>query len=169
MKHNIINFSVLTKKLEKINQQKSKLFVGWTDPAIAYIASIHEYGCVIPVTQKMRGFLAKVYGIYLKKDTTQIVIPPRPHRYEIIEKNKTKWVNEFKKILLINNFDVAKSFEFMGDIMRYDYRSVIEQGDFQELSEATLHIRKINGIGGSTPLNATGEMVNKLTYEISNG
>lgn len=38
---------------------------------------IQNDGCVIPVSEKMRGFLAARYGIFLKHDTLVIVIPGR--------------------------------------------------------------------------------------------
>lgn len=41
-----------------------------------WLASIHEYGCDIPVTDKMRKYLAS-QGLHLKKSTTHIRIPER--------------------------------------------------------------------------------------------
>ena len=40
------------------------------------IAAVHEFGCTIEVTRKMRVYLHSI-GIHLKKDTTHIVIPER--------------------------------------------------------------------------------------------
>lgn len=42
----------------------------------AYLAGIHEFGCHIPVTPKMRAWLHH-NGIHLKESTTEIVIPER--------------------------------------------------------------------------------------------
>jgi len=41
------------------------------------IAKVQNDGCVIPVTDAMRGFLAARYGIYLRNETRHIYIPPR--------------------------------------------------------------------------------------------
>lgn len=41
-----------------------------------WLAGIHEYGCDIRVTEKMRGYLAS-QGLHLKKQTTHIHIPER--------------------------------------------------------------------------------------------
>lgn len=41
-----------------------------------WLASIHEYGCKIPVTDKMRAFL-HYKGIHLKPSTTVVTIPER--------------------------------------------------------------------------------------------
>ena len=41
------------------------------------IAKVQDRGQIIEVTDKMRGFLAAAYGIYLKSTTTHIHIPAR--------------------------------------------------------------------------------------------
>ena len=41
------------------------------------IAAVHEFGCTIAVTPKMRAYL-HYQGIHLKAETTHIHIPPRP-------------------------------------------------------------------------------------------
>lgn len=43
---------------------------------MAGLGAIQEFGAVIQVTDKMKGWLG-AHGLHLKKDTTQIVIPPR--------------------------------------------------------------------------------------------
>lgn len=39
------------------------------------IAYVQEHGAAIPVTEKMRGFIAYTWGIYLKRSTTHIHVP----------------------------------------------------------------------------------------------
>ena len=48
------------------------------------IAAVHENGCIIAVTPKMRAYL-HYQGIHLKKETTQIYIPPRPFLKPILQ------------------------------------------------------------------------------------
>ncbi len=43
----------------------------------ANIAAVHEFGCTIPVTSKMRAYL-HYQGIHLKSSTKYISIPARP-------------------------------------------------------------------------------------------
>lgn len=50
--------------------------LGEKDGELAYLAGIHEYGCLIKVTPAMRGYLAS-QGLHLKKTTKEIVIPER--------------------------------------------------------------------------------------------
>jgi phage gpG-like protein len=47
------------------------------DLDLAGLGAIHEFGCQIPVTDKMRGFFFHQFGINLKKSTTHIIIPSR--------------------------------------------------------------------------------------------
>ena len=46
----------------------------------AWLASIHEYGCKIPITPKMRAWLHR-NGLHVKKSTEEIVIPERAFAY----------------------------------------------------------------------------------------
>lgn len=163
-----INFGDLEKNLRYVSEQKETLFVGWLDTQMSKIAKIHEYGAIITVTDKMRGFLAAAYNIHLKASTTQIVIPPRPHRYETIQKNKDKWREYLMKLLVKNKFDIAKSLAALGKIVQQDYKSTIKAGNFKELTAATIHIRGVDGIVGTTPLNATGEFERTIQSELIN-
>lgn len=53
------------------------VFVGVKKGNEANIAAVHEFGCTIQVTPKMRAYLHH-QGIHLKASTQYIVIPPRP-------------------------------------------------------------------------------------------
>ena len=50
--------------------------VGVLEGEHAWLAAIHEYGCNIPVTPKMRAFL-HYHGLHLSKNTKVIRIPER--------------------------------------------------------------------------------------------
>lgn len=63
------------KAIQKVNNMTAK--VGYmSDGDLQMIASVHEFGARILVTDKMRGYLAS-QGMHLKKTTTHIVIPER--------------------------------------------------------------------------------------------
>lgn len=159
-------FADLEKKLNQINSQKLTLFVGWTDQEMAKIAAIQEFGASINVTPKMRGFLSASYGINLKATTSQIVIPPRAHRKQVIEKHAEEWQHVLTKTLVKTGFDINKSLDILGVIIQQDYKSIIIGGNFTKLSDATLHMRQKNNIGGSQPLYATGEMARTIESEV---
>ncbi len=57
------------------------------------VAKMQDHGAVVPVTMKMRNFLATI-GIYLNPNTTHFVIPPRyswrnTHR-DVMQRSKRK-------------------------------------------------------------------------------
>ena len=53
----------------------------------ANIAAVHEFGCTIPVTPKMRAYM-HYQGIHLKPTTQYINIPPRPFLSPIFNSNE---------------------------------------------------------------------------------
>ncbi len=66
-------------KRELLALSKMRIHVGIlgdADGDLLMIAAVHEYGCTIKVTERMRGYLHHV-GLHLKKSTDQINIPER--------------------------------------------------------------------------------------------
>jgi len=84
-------FPSMKRRLDVVNG--TGVEVGVLKGEHAWLASIHEYGCDIPVTEKMRVFL-HYQGLHLSSETTQISIPARPflapgydkHRDEVLKK-----------------------------------------------------------------------------------
>jgi hypothetical protein len=144
---------------------KSSIEIGWFDGDMPMIANVQEYGAMIPVTSKSRAFFGGRYGIHLT--TNSLVIPPRPHRQRTInEKAETQWANDLSKALKNANYSLITAFNEVGEKWENDYREVLTDGQYQELSPMTLDIRKQDGIGGDTPLVATGKMQASLTYKV---
>ena len=72
----------------------------------AQLGAIHEFGCTINVTDKMRAYLHHI-GIHLKPDTNTIVIPTRSFlRMPLLS-------NEFKEFLY-DNIGLYEGKEFFG-------------------------------------------------------
>jgi hypothetical protein len=65
-------------------------YVGIPQGEPTMVAKVQNDGAVIPVTEKMRGFLAATYGISLKKETTHIVIPARHFWDKSVKRAKEK-------------------------------------------------------------------------------
>lgn len=64
---------------------------------VANIAAVHEFGCVIKVTPKMRAYLHH-NGLHLKKSTEYIHIPPRPFLSPIFK--SPEFLNKIAEIYL---------------------------------------------------------------------
>jgi len=61
----------------EVFNDNSSVFIGVKKGKEVNIAAVHEYGCTIGVTSKMRAYL-HYHGIHLKKTTAYIHIPARP-------------------------------------------------------------------------------------------
>jgi hypothetical protein len=158
-------FDKLEIKIKNLSKQNYTVSVGWFNAEMAKIAKIQEYGAHINVTQKMRIFMLKTYGINLfGKDT--ITIPPRPHMQETKNKFIDSWKKKLATLLKRNNYDLEKSLSTLSLIMVQDYKSVFADAKFKDLSSATLHIRQIKNIGGTQPLVASGEMQRQIDGKV---
>lgn len=67
----------------------NNVFVGVKKGDEANIAAVHEFGCTIQVTPKMRAYF-HYQGIHLKASTQFIVIPPRPFLRPVLLSDKFK-------------------------------------------------------------------------------
>ena len=65
------------------------IFVGVKKGKEANIAAVHEFGCTIGVTPKMRAYLHH-QGVHLRASTQYIVIPPRPFLRPVLLGDKFK-------------------------------------------------------------------------------
>ena len=68
---------------------------------VAWYGRVHEFGAMIKVTAKMRGFLHSI-GIHLKASTSQLHIPPRPFARPALHSAMKKYPAKFRRIGLAN-------------------------------------------------------------------
>ena len=150
---------------------------------LAGLGALQEFGCQIPVTDKMRGFFRHHFGINIKSSTTYINIPARAFLGTLFSNPKTTErlmsagnitgdtafdVEYFKYKLLDNpNFveDIcialgAKAVEIIQEAF-----STGGFGEWQANSSLT-----IKNKGSAQPLVDTGRLSGAITYEVeSNG
>lgn len=153
------------KNLEEL--EKYYVVIGITaknDSKLIMIANAHEYGCDIPVTDKMRGFFAYNFDVHLKKDTKVIKIPER----SFIRSGFDKYHQEFADYgdllnQVINGNIPAKDFydiigqkgaDMIRDFLINEIRSPANSG-------LTMKIK-----GSSNPLVDTGRLANAIDYEV---
>ena len=90
------NFN-LKERLKQLDGKKVKIgIVGKSDSKLLTYAAANEYGANIKITPKMRKFLPSI-GIFVKKETTHIIIPERSYIRSTFD-NK-KYLQELKKKL----------------------------------------------------------------------
>lgn len=129
----------------------------------AWLAAIHEYGCIIQVTPKMRAWLHR-NGFHLKDSTTQIVIPERSFLRNGFDENHDKVIkmNEaaLGKCLIDGNVD--DFLESVGLMLR---DAIVDYAN--DLKTPPKHPWSLEMNPGKTnPLIISGDMINALTYEV---
>lgn len=129
----------------------------------AWLAGIHEYGCKIKVTDKMRAYLHR-QGLHLKKTTEYITIPERAFLRNGYDLNRGKVVDDAEKALpaaLDGSMDADSFLEMVGMILSScikDYAT--------SLDSPPNHPFTSNRKGSSSPLVDTGDMIDSITYEV---
>ena len=91
----------LRASIKSAKTERGTYLVGPT--VTAFYGQIHEYGGKIRVTPRMRGYLAAVHGIHLKKDTSHITIPKRPFMGPAMLAMAAKFPALFKDVPLGGN------------------------------------------------------------------
>lgn len=127
----------------------------------AWLASIHEYGCVIKVTPKMRAYLHS-QGLHLKPTTTEIRIPERSFLRNGYDKNIDD-VIDISDATLPDVMIGHLSPEQFGKLIGLQLATSIKEyaRDLREPPNSSFTIEQK---GSSNPLVDTGNMINAITY-----
>lgn len=119
----------------------------------AWLGGIHEYGCNIPVTEKMRAFLHS-QGLHLKESTTTINIPER----SFLRSGHDKCVGEVMEQVerateqvLEGNMSQQELLNWCGEQFAEEIKQYIV-----ELSSPALHPFTVERKGSSNPLVGAG-------------
>lgn len=130
----------------------------------AWLAGIHEYGCNIPVTEKMRKYLHS-QGLHLKPSTKNIHIPERSFLRTGHDTHIDEVLDKFDKILpdlVDGNMDSDELCELIGQMLRdkiVDYAT--------NLSEPAKHPFTLQRNGGKpNPLIDSGHMIGAIDFEV---
>lgn len=152
-------FPRMTKEFGKLNGKGIE--VGVLQGESQWLASIHEYGCDIPVTPKMRKYLA-AQGLRLKKSTTHIRIPERSflrtgydESRDEVAKHATMLIAEVTEgRMSANGCMQAIGMELASKIKDYA----------RDLSAPANHPFTVEHKGSSNPLVDTGDMIGGINW-----
>lgn len=126
-----------------------------------WLASIHEYGCNIPVTDKMRKYLHG-QGLHLKASTTHIKIPERSFLRTGYDENRADVCKKASKMMAdvtSGKMDAEALFKGVG----LELSSVIK--DYaRDLNSPANHPFTVEQKGSSNPLVDTGDMIGGITW-----
>lgn len=152
-------FPSMIKSLKMIDG--SAVEVGVLKGEHAWLAGIHEYGCNIEVTPKMRAWF-HYQGVHLSKNTTHIHIPERSFLRTGYDKNRDEVMNKAQRILAdvtagrmsANGFHQAVGMELSSKIKDYAV------GLGSPANSGFTTGRK----GSSNPLVDSGAMIGGITW-----
>ena len=153
------------KNLEEL--EKYYVVIGVTSKAggkLIMIANVHEYGCDIPVTDKMRGFFAYNFDVHLKKDTRVIKIPERSFIRSGFDKYHQQFADYQALLMAVIN----------GDIPAKDFYDIVGQKGADRIRDFLINEVKSPANSGltirnkksSNPLVHEGRLADAIDYEV---
>ena len=140
-----------------------KVNVGVLSGENQWLAGIHEYGCVIPVTPKMRAYLHKI-GVHLNKSTTRIVIPERSFLRAGYDQNREALTKKATMLLgdvLGGTMSMDDFFENFGT----QFREAIKEYAI-DLSDPPKKQWPTRDPAKNNPLVMSGDMIGGIEYEV---
>lgn len=129
----------------------------------SWLAGIHEYGCQIKVTPKMRAYLHHT-GLHLKPTTQYIVIPERAFLRNGFDECKDEVIADAEKLLgdvLGGTMSPNMLFEFVGLLLKSKIQEYAT-----ELDSPANHPYTIGNKGSSNPLVDSGSMIGAIDYKV---
>ena len=149
------------KTLEALSDKKIE--VGAIQGESAWLAAIHEYGCEIIVTPKMRAFL-HYQGLHLKDTTTVIKIPERSFLRKAHDEKGEQVLKQSERALgLVTSGQM--SLEQYLDMVGRDYATMIKEF-IVELDSPPNHPYTVKQKGSDNPLVSTGGLVESISYRV---
>ena len=134
-----------------------------SDITVLGIATVHEFGVEIKVTDKMRGYLHSI-GIHLKSSTRTIKIPERSFIRAGYDEEKENIIKQSEKLLekvMRLELPVDVFFNTLGEIIVGRIQEYLT-----DLRTPPLHPVTIARKGSSNPLIDTGRLRDSITYKV---
>lgn len=152
-------FPSMKRKMELIDGNGVE--VGVLQGEHAWLASIHEYGCVIRITPKMRAYLHG-QGLHLKESTKTIKIPERSFLRTGYDKARDD-VLKHARLMMADVTSGTMSAEALYKGVGLELSSAIKDYAL-ELDNPENHPFTVDRKGTSNPLVKTGDMIGSITW-----
>ena len=139
-----------------------KIKIGALDGENAWLEAIHEYGCRIKVTPKMRAYLHS-QGLHLKNSTQEIVIPERAFLRNGHDTNADRIMEQTGRA--VAQVVVGKMTpDDMLDLCGQQFVTAIKMY-MRDLKDPPNHPFTIEQKGSSNPLIDTSAMLESISYK----
>lgn len=148
----------MSARIDSINGKSVE--VGVTG-AMCWLANIHEYGCRIKVTPKMRTYLHS-QGLHLNPNTTEIIIPERSFLRNGHDENVDRVMKQTERAIgqvLGGKMTADDLLNLCGQQMATAIKKYA-----RDLHEPPNHPFTIDRKGSSNPLVDTGQMIESITW-----
>lgn len=159
------NFDEVYSKLEELFSKKINIgILGSADSEIKMIAEVNEYGMNIGVTDKMRNYLAS-QGLFLRKDTTHIVIPERSFIRGGFDKNKETISDYIIKQVgnaVEGTITIDKAFHLTGEMASGLIQKYLIDTEYPKNHRFTLEQKSPR----TNPLVDSGRLNSSIAYEV---
>ena len=163
-----INWKTKVNKIPKITRtlkalSDKQIEVGAIQGESAWLAAIHEYGCEIVVTPKMRAFL-HYQGLHLKDSTKVIKIPERSFLRKSHDEKGEEVLKKCERALGLVASGQMSLEQYMEMVGR-DYVTMIKEF-IVELDSPPNHPFTQDQKGSDNPLVSTGGLVESISYRV---
>lgn len=129
----------------------------------AWLAGIHEYGCKIKVTEKMRAYLHG-HGLHLKDSTEYVTIPERAFLRNGYDRGKDEVIDMTEMIICDVMSGHMPVDMFLGQVGEWMAEHIKDYAT--ALDSPPNHPYTTEQKGSSNPLVDTGDMIESITYEV---
>jgi hypothetical protein len=151
------------KELESLSVQIGIL--GKAGSEMLTIAGVHEFGCDIEVTPKMRGFFYYNFGIHLRPETEYIKIPERSYiRTSFDEKQGDiqKKGADLIEMVMEGQMSARSFYEMLGQTCVQTIQDFITSNSVKPKDTAFT----IKNKGSSVTLMDSGRLLGAISYEV---
>lgn len=161
----------LKRELEALGRMTIRIGIqGDEDSEVLMIASVHEFGCTIRVTPKMRAFMHHI-DVHLKPGTGYINIPERSFiraSYDTGIQPMGKVIDQIIREVIRGEKTAQQAGNTIGALLVQMTQDYIYAGNAQPAISELAKSRRATTT--DTPLFDTGNhIVNRITYKIEGG
>lgn len=156
------DISKMTRTLEGLDGHAVE--VGVLGGEHAWLAAIHEYGCTIQVTPKMRAYL-HAHGLHLSETTRSIKIPERSFLRAGYDANVDEVMERARQVVAAaaqGDLTARAALEVVGALLRDRIRDYA-----RDLSDPPNRPYTRKQKGSSNPLVDTGDMIGGIEWRES--
>lgn len=154
-------FPDMKRTIDTINSKSIE--VGCIEGNHQWLAAIHEYGCDIRVTPKMRAYLHH-QGLHLSPDTTEIHIPERSFLRSGHDKEAKEVMVKASKVIgqvIDGKMSEEQFFDMVGQMLATKIKTYA-----RDLSDPPNHPYTVDQKGSSNPLVDTGNMIEGISFRV---